>query len=109
MNDGQKGGGQSTAKWRSARSQAIGRLYQWSRVVSISGDGREKTGPNLYLTYIFSWQAVVFIIRRVHDNKSRPVCPQLIDLFTPIGQYERFGNRALRLINGDLLWLPINQ
>ena len=34
---------------------------------------------------------------------------QNIDLFTPVRQYERIRNRALRLVNGDPLWLPINQ
>jgi NADPH:quinone reductase-like Zn-dependent oxidoreductase len=30
-------------------------------------------------------------------------------LFTPIGQYERFRNRALRLVNRKPQWVPIDQ
>jgi len=46
MNGRQKGGGKSNEKSRSIRSLAIWGIYQWSRVVSISGSGRVKTRRN---------------------------------------------------------------
>jgi hypothetical protein len=39
---------------------------------------------------------------------QEPLALDSFDLLTPVCQYERFRNRALRLINRDPLWLPIN-
>ena len=38
-----------------------------------------------------------------------PHVAKLSHMFTPVGQYEKLRNRALRLVNRKPQWVPINQ
>jgi len=53
-----------------------------------------------------NWQALNSDAGKVERVGTLPIL--MVEVLTPIGQYERFRNRPLRLVNRKPQWVPID-